>query len=1088
MNLLQPLFSVLPRSKAAATLLAVSLIMATVATTLVAAVPLYSDAIIEAGLRSTLVDAPPADSGLEATFRDPATNLLRIQGTLDSVGQSRLPGESRSMTVARSDTFTLPEDLSGDGFITSIGTLESDEEVFRTVEGPVAGSGGGNLAASLHVDAAEFLGVEVGDQLELTNRTIGTFTIDVIATVEPVDRFDELWFDQPTFRDGLKLSGSFTEVGPFLLEPAAFARLPGTANYRWRVIVEPDSVSTDDLAALRRGVGRMRQTLGDRFERNDIDVTTGLPALLAATDTAIGATAAVIAAILIQLVGVALYGVGLSASVLASSRSVETSMLRSRGASAEQLGTMAASEATLIALPAVLLGPKLGELVVEAVERWGPVATTGLDLRPVATSTALLASIIVGVFVIAIVTWPSVRSARGFASTQAERARPEGPGWLQRTGIDIGLALLAVLGLWRLSQSSASTSDLAGRLGTDPVLVLAPTLGVVAASLLTLRLIAVIARAAQRLTAQQGALSWALAGWELARRPGRTARTSVLIVLSVTVGTFAAVHGASWQRSLLDQADARVSADAVVEPDARPSAVVPTELLAIAYGNLPGVHEVMPVDRPTMSISAELGQVPVVAVDTRQLDDVLRVRADLIADADAVAQLRAPPDNRAIALGEVDGDLVFRYELERAGSETGGSIKTAIVITDRYGTVHRVEGGSVPVSEPTGTVAFPLVREDVPGTELRIAGPVELIEIEIAAPAIQDSPLNENPLPPARFTLRLSEPTMGERPVELAERTWVQNAAALGNALAVPSAAMRSDDTSITVELDTALTQQTSASFNVAFGTAPFGGEGFELPVMMTPALLDATQLAVGDVATARVAGAAVDLRIVGVIPVVPFAVDEPVAALVDWATLSADRYAGTRRLDAVDSWALAADAESADELDRILAGEPFSSVEFAERRQTAREIARAPVTVGLSGSLGLALVASSLIAAIGLVLTAVVGARERRPAFAVLRAMGTRAGELRRWLLFETVPLVGLSALVGLASGIALARLALPSLAISSDGSRSIPSPVLVVPWLTLAGIAAIAIAAGMALPVVTARLLRRHRTADELRIGDTT
>ena len=169
--------------------------------------------------------------------------------------------------------------------------------------------------------------------------------------------------------------------------------------------------------------------------------------------------------------------------------------------------------------------------------------------------------------------------------------------WLQRSGLDVALVALALLGLWRLSDSSAATSDLAGRLGTDPVLVLAPLLGVVAASLVTLRFVALTAAGAQRFTTSRGAVPTALAGWELARRPGRTARTSVLVVLSVTVGTFAAVHGASWQRSQRDRADAAISADAVVEPDGRPSAAVADRYLSSAYRSLDGVEGLVPVDR-----------------------------------------------------------------------------------------------------------------------------------------------------------------------------------------------------------------------------------------------------------------------------------------------------------------------------------------------------------------------------------------------------------------------------------------------------------------------------------------------------------
>ena len=51
-----------------------------------------------------------------------------------------------------------------------------------------------------------------------------------------------------------------------------------------------------------------------------------------------------------------------------------------------------------------------------------------------------------------------------------------------------------------------------------------------------------------------------------------------------------------------------------------------------------------------------------------------------------------------------------------------------------------------------------------------------------------------------------------------------------------------------------------------------------------------------------------------------------------------------------------------------------------------------------------------------------------------------------------------------------ALARLGLPSLAVDADGERAIPTPSLVVPWLTLGLIVLIAGAAGMALPIATA------------------
>src|SRR5690606_30339967 len=132
---------------------------------------------------------------------------------------------------------------------------------------------------------------------------------EIVALVEPVDRFEKIWWDQPLFRDGVSANGTFTEIGPFFVDPASFAALGGTANVRWRVLPDPASISSDDIPALRRGVAGMSTAIDDRFEVNSLVVDSELPDLLATTDTAIGSTGAVIAAILLQLVGVALYGV-----------------------------------------------------------------------------------------------------------------------------------------------------------------------------------------------------------------------------------------------------------------------------------------------------------------------------------------------------------------------------------------------------------------------------------------------------------------------------------------------------------------------------------------------------------------------------------------------------------------------------------------------------------------------------------------------------------------------------------------------------------------------------------------------------------
>jgi len=384
-------------------------------------------------------------------------------------------------------------------------------------------------------------------------------------------------------------------------------------------------------------------------------------------------------------------------------------------------------------------------------------------------------------------------------------------------------------------------------------------------------------------------------------------------------------------------------------------------------------------------------------------------------------------------------------------------------------------------------VTFPLTATGTAGDQQRLSGPVRLIELELAAPSVQDIPNADEPNLPAEFDVTFFDARVGDRPIELGT-TWEVVSTSLYRPLEQPSVGLRAG-AQLTVSLSTGRTQVARTAFVVQIGTAAFGSlPGSEVPVAVTPGLLEVTELGIGDTISGRVPGAAVTYRIAAVVPAVPFAVDEDLAILADLETVNIDRWSRSRRTEPVDEWAISADAADAEALDRILAGPPFAVMSFEHRVDTARTLSREPVTVGLSGSLGLALAASLVIATVGLILTAVVGGRERRPAFAVLRAMGVRASELRRWLVLETVPLVGVSAAVGLVAGIVLVRLSLDSLAVARDGSPAVPGPVLAIPWATLSVILAVALVAGTALPVVTARLLRRHRTADDLRIGETT
>jgi hypothetical protein len=329
----------------------------------------------------------------------------------------------------------------------------------------------------------------------------------------------------------------------------------------------------------------------------------------------------------------------------------------------------------------------------------------------------------------------------------------------------------------------------------------------------------------------------------------------------------------------------------------------------------------------------------------------------------------------------------------------------------------------------------------------------------------------------------------------MADRVWsAEQPPTNPTTVAAPDVDVTSRDQSIVVTLDTGTSSQQRAVLVVALspsrelGAANGGDSGLPpTPIAVTPDLLDDLGLQVGDTAVATIDGTTLTVQIIAAVPAVPFAAEARRAVLVDWGTIAAARFMASGRLAIPTGWALGVDpGHDPLRLRTALTAEPLSSGEVIDRVSLAASLARDPISIGLFGGLALALGTSLLVAVVGLLLSAVVSARERRSSYSVLRAMGAPATQLRRWLLLETVPLICLSASAGLAAGLLLSRVTMIGLTLTETGEPTVPPPVMVVPWTAVATIVAIAVMTGVALPLLTARLLGRTSAADDLRIGD--
>ena len=558
-------------------------------------------------------------------------------------------------------------------------------------------------------------------------------------SVTPADPADPRWYSEGFGRTGVSSSGSFTEIGPFFVPAVDFAELGGDVSSTARLALDPDRVEPDDIDGVILFADRAPATFEAALAPAPVRVDTGLGDLLRNIDTSVRSTTAVVAAVLLQVAVVALFGLAVAASVLFASRRSERILLHSRGIGNGRVARDALVEAAVIAAPAAIIGPFLAAGAVGLVGRWGPVESTGLELRGAVSGAAFAVSALAAGIAVALIAWPAIAAARLPAD---EVVGPSGTPFLRRTGLDIVLVVLAVLGLWQLQRtgSVASSAEPGGRSSVDPVLVLAPTLGIAAASLLAVRILAVAANGLERVGARSRRLAPALAGREAARASGRRNRTSVLVVVAVAVASFALVQSVSWERSQRDQADAAVGADIVVVPDGRPGANVPAANLAASYRALDDVTSVAPIDDRSVAVAAQQRPVPLVALDAAGFGSFSRTRSDVVADAETIAELASPIDLGGVELPASGGEVTATVSIaagipgpDRELQPMPNDVEIAIVVVDEFGTLRRLPAvEQITTSDGRATTTnVSFGRIDATGSADR---PAHLVEIEIEVP------------------------------------------------------------------------------------------------------------------------------------------------------------------------------------------------------------------------------------------------------------------------------------------------------------------------------------------------------------------
>ncbi|MEU8420952.1 FtsX-like permease family protein [Micromonospora sp. NPDC048835] len=1055
------------RAREARGLLVAAVIAALVAVALVTGLSDYNRRAVDAGQRALVAASPAEERGLlvsgsggrnadEYVTRDKAVRAELASG---------LGGVPVGVTAARYGT---GRELTGDlgqiprtgdePVFANLATLDDLASHSELTSGAWPSPGANPVQVSLPERVAGALGLTVGDRVPVRDRATERRGELVLAgTWRPRDPTDAYWLLAPGV--GAGSAGSGTSYGPFTLDPADFAAtFPGSVSASW--LAQPDlgSVDTADLPAVRKALTEAVTAVPEAAQLGSSgQAVTKMERLLdrIARADLVGRSSLATPLLLIVVLGG--YALVLVAALLHEDRRPQTALLRARGAARRQLAGLAAREATLVVAPAAVLGPLIAGEALRYVRPGGSA-----DLTTAGGNTTLLwaaaAATAAGCLVAMVL--PTLRGAGTYVADMAARSRPNRAASVQRASLDLMLVALAVLAWVQLRRYASPLAGSGGRLGLDPLLVAAPTLGVLAGAVLALRVLPPLTRFAERFVDRRPWTATMFGMWQAGRRPH--AGPVLLLALAVGGSTLAWSLISTGERSQVEQASHTVGADLRVTE--RAGAAPPTRADELAA--LPSVNRALPAWRDEIRVGREDLPVTVIGIDPASAPGVVRL-TDRLSDEPVSEQYQRMLRTRG-AIGGVEvpaGTQAVTGTVRTPVAEATEphTIEVALLFTTTDGLAFRLPAADAPSSGQA--TRFSVKLPNVGGAPLRLAG----FEADAGPAGGISYPLQVD-------GLTLVDAAGTARPAELTGDwtvTWPGGPRTLARANGSGLVANRP------VELvdEWERRDQPSSRFVVVPGVA--GAPPPAVPVLMTPWVRDALSLRLGDTVELPLSGVTLRAHLVGELDSVPTTTGEGVLLDLPAAVDALIGAGGTIR-PVPEWWVDAADATAASRAAAELPG-----VTVLNREAVITAAAEDPYWQGSRTGMLAAALGAVLLALVGLMVDVWATARRRLGEFAVLHTLGATPRLMARALLAEQTFLAGVGVGVGLLLGAGVGATMAPLVVLTPAADRPIPPAAFALPWVPIGLTAVGLLLAALAFSAFIAAGIRQRVAAVQLRIG---
>lgn len=554
-----------------------------VAVSLVASVPLYSDAIIEKLLRTRL-DQPtqsnrPAGAvrvrhleekatpsrvdqfqaldqfilqNAEWIMALPMTSVVRYQATDTNL----LQGYGQEVKI---------NPLASQAKYAYVASLQDIEKHIRFVEGgplPTTASTDGEVPVILSRVASEELSMNVnerywyigGDQYNPLK-----VTLKVVGIWEPIDPDNSAYW---LYHPDVMYNTLFTSEADLFQNV-----VPGLNNqiheYSWYMVFDQNAIHSTNVDRVRGGLQFLETRVQTAMPNTKIDL--GPTDVLEEFSRRQFFLRILLFALSVPLLGVVLYYIGISIGMVIERQRSEIAVFKSRGASTFQIVFLYFLEGLINGGVALVLGPFVGVAIAQLIGKtYGFLLFADRPPLPVTFTEQVYqySLIAAGISLVASLI-PAIGAARHtIISYKQDVARTtRAPLW-QRFFFDVLLLAVSVYGYQSLkNRQSILTIGGAGDIFVDPLMLLVPSVFIFALALVFLRIFPLITAAAAKLSAWLGTAAILLALRQISRTPRSYSPLVLLMILTLALGAFSASAALTMDRNFTERVRYEVPAD-----------------------------------------------------------------------------------------------------------------------------------------------------------------------------------------------------------------------------------------------------------------------------------------------------------------------------------------------------------------------------------------------------------------------------------------------------------------------------------------------------------------------------------------------